>query len=98
MGMSAQSTRNSGNASPGRLAQGLQLLRVAQPPLGHRGLDAVDQRAHGNHRPRHHGQQHHHQVVPEGLLVLIAVGGEALQVVLEKELAEEGRDSDAARR
>ena len=44
----------------------------------------------GDDGPGHHGQHHDHQVVPEGLDVLIAVGGEALEVVFEKEFAEEG--------
>ena len=34
-------------------ADRLAVAGVAQPPLGHRGQDAVDQRAHRDHRPGH---------------------------------------------
>ena len=90
MGMSAQSTRNSGNASPGRLGAGLSgfewrrrhsATEVWMPSTSARTAMTV----HGITR-----QQHHHEVVPEGLLVLVAVGGKAFQIVFEKELAEEG--------
>ena len=90
MGISAQRTRNSGKASPGRLAQGLHLLEWRSRHSATEVWMPSIKRAHGDHRPRHHGQQHHDQVVPEGLLVLVAVGGEALQVVLEEKFAEEG--------
>jgi hypothetical protein len=65
-------------------------LGVAQSPLGHRCLNAIDQSADGNHGPRHDSQQQHNQVVPEGLLMLVAVGSKARQVVLQEEFAEEG--------
>ena len=76
-------------ARPVRLR--LVRMRAPQPPLRHRGLYAVNQRADRQHCPRHQRQQHHHQVVPNRLLMLIPVGREPLQVVLQKELPEERR-------
>ena len=74
----------------GAVGRGLVGLGVAQAPLGHRGLDAVDQGADGDDGPGHHGQQHDDEVVPERLLMLVAIGGEALEIVFEEEFAEEG--------
>ena len=64
---------------------------VAKAPFRHRSLDAIDERPHRNHRPWHQRQQDDHEVVPEGLLVLVAIGGKPLQVVFPEELPEEGR-------
>jgi hypothetical protein len=63
---------------------------MAEAPLGDRSLNTVDEGAHGEDGPGHEREQDDDEVIPDGLLVLVAIGGEALEVVLEKELAEEG--------
>ena len=63
---------------------------VAQPPFGDRGLDPVNQGPEGNHRPRHDSQNDNHNVIPEGVWVLVAVGGETGDILLHEEFVEEG--------
>ena len=91
MGMSAHSTRNSGNASPGRLGAGFD--RVWSRRKRHSATEVWMPSTRARMAITVHGisaSSNHHQVVPERLFVLVAVGGEALQIVFEKELAEEG--------
>ena len=63
---------------------------VADLPLGDGDLDGVDEGADGDDCPRHESEQKNAEVVPEGLVMLVAVGGEALQIVLEEEKLVEG--------
>ena len=63
---------------------------VADLPLGDGDLDGVDEGADGDDGPRHESEQKNAEVVPEGLVMLVAVGGEALEIVLEEEKLVEG--------
>ena len=63
---------------------------VADLPLGDGDLDGVDEGADSDDGPGHEAEEQDGEVVPEGLMVLVAVGGEALEVVLEEEEAIEG--------
>ncbi len=63
----------------------------ARPPLRNRLLDRVHQRAHGDDRPGHQREQHDGDVVPNGLLMHVAVGGEAFQVVFQEKDAQKIR-------
>ncbi len=60
-------------------------------PLGDGDVDGIDQGADGEDGPRHEAEEKDGEVIPEGLMVLVAIGGEALEVVLEEEEAVEGR-------
>ena len=51
---------------------------------------AVDEGADGDDGPGHQADEQDGEVVPEGLMVLVAVGGEALEIVFEEEEAVEG--------
>ena len=64
---------------------------VADLPLGDGDFDGVDQRADGDDCPGHEADEQDDEVVQEGLVVLVAVGGEALQIVFEEEEPVEGR-------
>ena len=66
------------------------LAGVAKTPLGDGSLNAIPERAQGNHGPGHERQQDDDEVIPERLLVLVAIGGESAQVLVEEEFAEEG--------
>ncbi len=63
---------------------------MADLPLGDGDLDGIDERADGDDGPGHQADEQDAEVVPEGLMVLVAVGGEALQIVLEEEESVEG--------
>ncbi len=82
MGMSAPKNEKLGKSVAWPRGQRLACPGVAQPPLGDRSLNAVNERAHRDHGPRHQSQHHNHKVVPEWLLVLVAVGGKAFEIVL----------------
>ena len=71
---------------------------VADLPLGDGDVDGVDQGADGDDRPGHEADEQDDEVVVEGLMVLVAVGGEAFEIVLEEEEAEEGGVAAAGRR
>ena len=58
---------------------------VADLPLGDGDFDGVDQGADGDDGPGHEADEQDDYVVPEGLVVLVAVGGEALEIVFEEE-------------
>ncbi len=60
-------------------------------PFGDGDAGGVDQGAEAEDGPGHEGDQQDGEVVPEGLVVLVAVGGEALEIVLEEEELVEGR-------
>src|SRR6516162_2777818 len=64
---------------PGPAWGGFAGIKTAQPPLSNRGLNTVDERANGDHRPRHERKNDDSKVVREGLLVLVAVCGKALE-------------------
>ena len=63
---------------------------VADLPLGDGDVDGVDEGADGDHRPGHEADEQDGEVEPEGLMVLVAVGGEAFEIVFEEEEAVEG--------
>ena len=65
------------------------VLGEPRPPLRDRLLNRLRQRAHGDHRPGHKREQQDGEVVPQGLLVHVAVGGEAFQVVFQEKDAQE---------
>ena len=79
-----------GKGVAGAADLGRAFARVTEAPFGDGGLDAVPEGAQGDDRPGHDGQQDDDQVIPERLLVLVAIGGKAAQVLVEEELAEEG--------
>ena len=62
---------------------------AAGAPFGEGALDGVDQRGDGDDRPGREAEQHDGDVIPGALFVLVEVGGEAFEVVLEEEDAEE---------
>ena len=62
---------------------------MAQPPLCHRSLNSIDQGADGDDGPGNETDEKDDEVVEEGLMVLEAVGGEALEIVFEEEEAVE---------
>src|ERR1035438_6902209 len=78
-----------GEGVAGAIGSGTAQTGSSQAPLSNGSENAVNQCANGDDRPGHHCQYNNDKVVPEGLGMLIAVGGEALQVVLEEELTEE---------
>ena len=90
MGKMAQRTRNSGKASSGagmaEIAEGLATGR----PFGDGDVDAVEECANAEDGPGHEGDEEDGEIVPEGLVVLVSVGGEALQIVFKEELAVKG--------
>ncbi len=63
---------------------------MADLPLGDGDFDGVDEGADGDDGPRHEADEQDDEVVAEGLVVLVAVGGEALEIVFEEEEAIEG--------
>ena len=67
------------------------VFRAARPPFGNGLAHGINERRDGHHRPGREREDHDGDVVPEALFVLEAVGGEALQVVLEEEDPEEVR-------
>ncbi len=67
----------------------VMVLGMAGPPFGDRLLNRLDQSAHGDHRPGHQRKQHDGEVVPQRLLMHVAVGGEPFEVVFEEKDAQE---------
>ena len=65
------------------------MLGEPRPPLRDRLVNRPHQRAQGDDRPGHKREQQDREVVPKRLLVHVAVGGEAFQVVFEEEDAQE---------
>ena len=63
---------------------------VADLPLGNGDFDGVDEGSDGDDGPRHQADEKNNDVEEKGLVVLVAVGGEALQIVLEEEELIEG--------
>ena len=59
-------------------------------PLGYGDLDGVNEGADGHDGPGHEADEKDDEVVPGGLVVLEAIGGEALEIVFEEEEAVEG--------
>ena len=57
-------------------------------PLGKGVAYGGDERSTGDQGPGHQRQQDDRKVVPDHVLMLVAIGGEPLQIVLEKEDAE----------
>jgi len=63
---------------------------VADLPLGDGDLGGINNGADGHDGPGHEADEEDGEVIPEGLMVLEAVGGEALEIVFEEEETVEG--------
>ena len=63
---------------------------VTDLPLGDGDFDGVDEGADGHDGPGHEADEQDGEVEEEWLMVLVAIGGEALEIVFEEEEAVEG--------
>ncbi len=90
IGKRAQRTRELGEgvacAGVAEVAAGV----MANLPLGDGDFDGIDEGADGDDGPGNETDEQDEEIEEERLMVLEAIGGEALQVVLEEEDAVEG--------